>query len=62
MNENNFSKLNPLIIEKINSLDIEKNMKNFLKETLLFELNQLQQAEIRFKENYLKRVDFYYKG
>lgn len=49
-------KLNPLILEKIESLEIPKNMKEFLEKVLYLELEKSERGEDRYTSDYEKLV------
>lgn len=52
-------KLNPLILEKIESLDIPQNMKEFLEKVLYLELEKSERGEDRYSADYEKLVQTY---
>ena len=61
----NLADINSKILEKIDSMDIEKNKKNFLKEVLIEEYNRRDKNFYNLinkrNENYGPLIEKYYK-
>ncbi|WP_323736085.1 hypothetical protein PXD04_09400 [Methanosphaera sp. ISO3-F5] len=61
LDENKYYKINSQIIEEINNLEIDINLKDCLKEILLFEYDISNQYNPNFKKQYEKIINKYFE-
>lgn len=57
----NYYKINSQIIEEIDNLEVDLNLKNCLKEILLFEYNISNQYNPNFKKQYMNIINKYFE-
>lgn len=51
--------INPLILDKLESLKIDDKLKDFINEVLLFEKQKMNLQGVRYKEDYERIIERY---
>ena len=54
--------INKKILNKIEILEVDEKIKNYIKDVLLFEIEHMDESKFKYKEDYLKMMKKYAEG